>query len=403
MSKPGPVDGDGNYGKLAQALANAKNDPNTVLILFTPGLTRNGPVAQYTAMLSPYLNSPDTVAEFAAQRAMGEMLCWTQRDPAAFAHFDKAIAVMEAAYGRCKPCYRDSLDNIYRLRMEACQSLGLPDEAKKTALAGAKHFMTVGRFGDFSNPIDWLYQYCVAQALGPGQEKTALEICNVYIAAAKANWQRYDGWPLVSAKREELSARLANKPVPDMSGLHLIAPVESLLDGRYDGLKGMRMTAAAGKLWFVPLSVYGNRYCMMFDPVRGQVSKLAKHMPNQAQAVAATSDTVFFGGYRGLLKFDTNGNLLKCYDGKKTSFPGSGVVDLCSGAGKIYFSFLGSPQPGIAALDPATDSISVLAPSSRDAKWEQEPVWSVRGSNGMRSLRVFMRAVTSNTTITSRS
>ena len=161
-----PEDEHKKFGELERALANAEKDPNAVLILFPPGLTRNGPVETYTALLAPYLDSPDPVAQFVAQRAMGEMLCWVQKDPAGLEHLDRAIAVAEAAYQRGKDEHRVSVDAIYRLKIDACGLFDRPEEAKKTAVAGGKHFMEVGRFFDWHSVVDFIYRYCVTKALG---------------------------------------------------------------------------------------------------------------------------------------------------------------------------------------------------------------------------------------------
>ena len=48
-------------------------------------------------------------------------------------------------------------------------------------------------------------------------------------------------------------------------------------------------------------------------------------------------------------------------------------MDVCEGGGKVYISYGG----GIAVLDPATDKVSVLAPSNREVKRGAEP----RGGN----------------------
>ena len=136
----------------------------------------------------------------------------------------------------------------------------------------------------------------------------------------------------------------------------------------------MRMAATEGKLWCVP-GRSGNGDALFYDPDRNEVSRL---LNNEACSVAATRDAVFFGGRKGLYEFDTNGKLLKHYEGKDASLPGDYIFDACAGAGKIYFSFLGSPQPGVAVLDPASDGVTVLAPSSRDAKREDEPIAAVR-------------------------
>ena len=99
--------------------------------------------------------------------------------------------------------HRYSLDDIYRLRIEACEILGLPEEAKKTALAGVKHFMD-DRSSPIRQSIGWLYRYCVTEVLGPGQEKQALAICDAYAAAARKRIELFDDWLQISAKREAL-------------------------------------------------------------------------------------------------------------------------------------------------------------------------------------------------------
>jgi hypothetical protein len=85
------------------------------------------------------------------------------------------------------------------------------------------------------------------------------------------------------------------------------------------------------------------------------------------------NDTVFFGGDCGLYKLDTNGKLLKRYDPNHAPMPGGAIYDVCQGDGKIYFVFQGSPHRGVAVLDPKSERIAVLAPSSRDASPQSEP------------------------------
>ncbi len=372
QTKPVRTTDDGHYTELERALSNAEKDPNAVLILFPPKLTRNGPVKQYTTLLNKYVDSPDPVVQFVVHRALGELLCWQQRAPTALEHFDKAIAAMEAAYKRCKDVHRDSLNDIYRLRIEACQFLGQAEEAKKTALAGAKHFMEIGRFGDFDNPIGRLYRYCVTEALGEGEEKQALAICNTYYAFAKEHSERYGDWPQISAKREELLAKLAGKAVPGMDGLQRINGT-SWVDGT--DLMWMRMAATEEKLWLV-VGKWGAGNTMSCS----HYSNEAEHLPvvrDVASCVAATQDAVFFGGGKGLYKLDTNGKLLKHYDRNDPSFPGYSVSAICEGRGKVFFAFRGSPHTGVAVLDLATDNISVLAPSSREATQETEPITGI--------------------------
>ena len=179
---------------------------------------------------------------------------------------------METAYGRCKEDHRESLNRIYQLRIEACQLLNLPEEAKKTALAGAKHFQEIGRF---DRSVAWLYDYCVTKVLGQGQEQEALGLCDAYMASLR-DWQPYyDQWFHLSAKREELLARLAGKPVPDMSGLRFVNGTKA------NGLKWTRMAATDGTLWFMSHQCYGDCQPAMMHR-RGQDG--ASELPGTAES-----------------------------------------------------------------------------------------------------------------------
>ena len=72
------------------------------------------------------------------------------------------------------------LDDIYRLKIIACEHCRRPEEAKKTALAGTRRFMEAG---PCNGSAAWLYHYCVTQVLGPGQEKEASSAsCDAFIA-----------------------------------------------------------------------------------------------------------------------------------------------------------------------------------------------------------------------------
>ncbi len=357
--------GDPDFAELERALSNAEKDPNAVLILFPPRLTRKGPAKEYSKLLNRYLDSPNPVVQFAVHRALGELLCWQEGDPAALPHFDAAIAALEAAYQRCQSVHRNSLNDIYWLRIEASELLGRPEEAKKTALAGVKHFMAIPPSRDFDNRIGWLYRYCVTEVLGKGQEQQALDICNTYCACAKRYWECND-WPRISAKREELLAKLAGKPLPDTSNLRFIAGTAAYNNA---DLRSIRMAATDGKVWLVSAQFStGSAMLWRHD------SDAAKPLSFGASSVAVGKGAIFFGSGNGLYKLDTNGKLLKHFDQNDLSLPGYGIIDVCEGGGKLYFAFRGSPLKGIAVLDPATEKITILAPSGREATRETEPV-----------------------------
>ncbi len=355
---------DGYRAKLELALSRTSVDPDAVLILCPPGLTRNRPAKPYRELLERYIGSGDPVVQFVVHRALGELLCWHERDRAGLQHFDKAIAAMEAAWARCKDGHRDSLTGIYQMKIEACRFLGDDEEAGRTALAGAKHFQAVRRF---DRSVARLYDYCVTKVLSPGQEKLSLAICDAYMASLKSGQRCYDEWFHLSAKREELLARLAGKPVPGIASLRFIKGT------KWVGLTQTRMAATKRKLWFTSSECIGGlELAMVYEYGRDEASFLRE--PGRVGCVAASNDFVYFGGLQGLCKVAADGTLVKKYNRDKASFPGYVVKNVCEGGGRIYFAFLGSSQGGIAVLDPVTDKISVLAPSSHEATGDTEPV-----------------------------
>lgn len=347
-----------------RVIQNAAKDPDSVLLTFSqlPG-TKKLPLEQAAAFLTPYVDSPDPVVEFVARKVLGQWFCRDRNDTAGLGHFDKAIEVLDKAYPRCRRGYSLFLSNIYQLRIEACQRFGRSEEAKKTALDGARHFMKRECFDD---SVAWLYHYCVTEALGAGQEREALAICDAYLAAFKTNyWMGRNPRPFVAAKREELLARRANKPAPDTDSLRLIKGTEG------KNLR-LRMAATDGKLWLVSgnSTLFGQ--ALLYRENADSVSMLPD-VPHSVGSVTAMDDAVFFGGYSGLYKLDTNGKLLKHYDQNQASMPGGQIYDVCEGGGKLYFVFQGSPYQGIAVLDPTSDKIAVLAPSRPDASRQAEP------------------------------
>lgn len=160
-------------------------------------------------------------------------------------------------------------------------------------------------------------------------------------------------------------ARLANKSVPGADGLRLVKGTEGT------NLR-LRIAATEGKLWLVSGdgTLFGK--ALLHRENADRVSMLPD-VPHSVGSVTATGESVFFGGYQGLDKLDTNGKLLKHYDQKQASMPGARIDDVCEGGGKIYFIFQGSPYQGVAVLDPTADKISVLAPSRHDASHQAEP------------------------------
>lgn len=364
---------DANQASWKRALDNAGKEPDGVLLAFHERLVRKALLDQDAAFLGQYLESPDPVVQFIVHATLGELLCRAKKDPAGLAHFDKAIEVLAKAAARCNPGYSQLLNSVYRLRVEACQLLGRPEEAKQSALKGTRRFMESASFDD---SIAWLYHYCVMNVLEAGQETEALAICDAYLAAVeKKDHVGRDFWPGIAAKREELLTRLAQKPVPGLGDLQLLKGTE--LAASTDGpTPSIRMAATKGKLWLVSSGGGISGRAQLYDYAQDTVSRLP-NVPYGVGCIAATTDCVCIGGPTGLYLLDTNGTLRKHYDQKNAAMPADRILDVCEGGGKFYFSFQGSPHQGVAVLDPASGAVSVLAPSRREAKQDAEPLVNV--------------------------
>ena len=320
------------------------------------------------ALLTQYLDSPVPMVRFVAHKTLGQLLCQGKKDPVGLEHFDKAIELLgQVSKGTH---YSHMVNEVYRQRVEACELLGRPEEARRTALSGARRLLAAPQL-DIA--IAWLDHYCVTNALGPGQEKEALVICDAYLAAAaKKDYVDREHWPGIAAKREEILARLSDKPVPDLGDLQLLSGTE-VPQTRTAYPMRKYMAATAGKLWLAGRNLGLRESSLMYDCVQEKMSPLLK-TPYRVNSVAATTDCVFFGTDMGLYKLDTNGTLLKHYDRENGTLPGRRIIDVCEGGGRIYFGFGGSPSGGVAVLDPASDTVSVLAPSSRDVNRREEPL-----------------------------
>jgi len=330
-------------------------------------------------MLNGNSNSPDTVLEIAAkytasgnplvrfyfELATAEVLLRNKKDPAALEHFDRAIAAHEGAFAACKYNHL-AVDDIYRRKIVACEVLNKPELLRQTALQGARHFMSVGRF---NQSVQGIYVLCATKVLvGKGDETEALAICNEYLAAAERNpsMQNDDG-PRIIERREELSAKIGGASVPGLGGLRLASGTKAF------NLRAPRVAAAGGRVWLAWQAWQSGGPALVYSPDLDATRKLPD-LPVTMRSVAAMNDAVFFGGLSGLYRLDTGGKLIRHYSRKDGSLPADHIVDLCQGGGKIYLCFRGADQYGVAMLDPATDRVSVLAPSSREANLAAEPI-----------------------------
>lgn len=367
---PVPKAGSGSDATMASwecAVQNAEKDPDSVLLAFGKGRGQIGLSEQGFALLTEYLDSPVPVVQFVAHKTLGGLLCQEKKDPAGLEHFDKAIALLERASEGTH--YSTILNDVYQRRIEACEHMGRPEEARQTALAGVRRFLATGQF---DMAIAWLDHYCVTKVLGAGEEKEALAVCDAYLAAAaKKDYVDRHYWPGIAARREEILTSLSGKRVPGLGDLRLLTGTEMTQTSKAYPMRKY-MAATDGKLWLAGGNLGLSHSALMYDHVQDKASPLLE-IPYRVNSVAATTDCVFFGTDAGLYEFDTKGTLLKHYNEVDGMLPGDRITDVCEGGGRIYFGFHGSPSGGVAVLDPASDTVSVLAPSSRDVKRQDEP------------------------------
>ncbi len=351
------------------AVRDVRDDPDRISAMVFTMLNRDGePPEKMLEIAAKYTGSDNPLVRFYFELATAEILYRQKKDPAALEHFDRAIAVHEAAFAAC--AYNSlAVDDIYRYKISACEFLNKPELLRRTALEGARHFMAVGRF---NQSVQWLYLHCATKILTrEGDEKEALAVCDTYLDASERDPSLQNEYgPRIVERREELLARLAGTPLPDMGGLRLAKGTQAT------NLKASRMAATDGKLWLAWQHWQSGGPALMYRPDLDETRKLTD-LPATVRSVATVKDAVFFGGKNGLYKLDTNGRLLKHYSRKDGTLPADHVVDLCEGDGKIYLCYRDSDQYGVATLDPATNKVSVMAPSSREAKLEAEPVYGV--------------------------
>ena len=65
---------------------------------------------------------------------------------------------------------------------------------------------------------------------------------------------------------------------------------------------------------------------------------------------------------------------MRRYRKSRGGLPSDHIVDLCAGGNKLYMSFRESDRYGVAAADPASGAVAILAPTSRRATFSTEPV-----------------------------
>jgi len=360
--------------ELDRAAADVEKDPAAALSGFGGLIDRASEKPdEMIRAIARFCDSPNPLLRFAAERTTAEILMRYKKDPSALDHYDRAIAVSEDARGafkrgRLDGVHTNFLDDIYRSKIVACQVFKQAEAERRTALDGARRFMALGRY---SYSIAWLYSYCVTKVLREGEEKEALAICNTYLSAADQNpYEQNDHGARILDAKLKLEARVAGTRLPGFEAMALVKGTE------VTNLHAPRMAVAGGKLWLAWQPWQSGGPALVYQPGSASAQRLAA-LPDNMRSVAAVGDRVFFGGYGGLFQLDTSGKIVKSYSKKGSQLPADALVDLCAGGGKLYMSFRESDRYGVAVLDPATDAVSVLAPTVREARLTSEPVYDV--------------------------
>ncbi len=356
------------FPDLSKAAAQAEKDPIAALRCFGQWRDRaREKPDEVVRALAPFCDAPSPLVRFAAERATADTLTGHKKDPAALEHYDRAIALLEkarAALGTGVDAFHqsESFDYIYREKQVASEFLGKPDAARQAVLDGARHLAALGRFGHASA---WLYFDCDTQVLRAGEEKEGLEICRAYLDGADRNpYAQNDHGARMLELKVTFEARLAGTRLPDFEAMRRVKGTEG------NGLRSPRMAVAGGKLW---LAAQSGGPALVFDPGSESAQRLGL-LSDKVHSVAAVGQRIFFGGYGGIQQLDTAGRLVKAYSKKENQLPADWIVDLCAGGGKLYLSFQDFERYGVAVLDPATDTLSVLAPTARETRLTSEPV-----------------------------
>jgi len=320
-----------------------------------------------------YVKSKNPLVRFMAEWTTAEFLYNEKKDPSALIHFDRAIEVHDGAVAVLpkNSGWLITIDDIYRYKICACQVFGQNNLVRETALRGAEYFMRVSRF---NHAIDWLLYYCVMEVLDEKEAKQGLVICDAYLKAMNRNRlaQAYH-YPAIIEAREKFKAIIAGTPIPNFAEMNLVKGTEKK-GIPASNRSNARMAAAGGKIWLVwEQFVQHHGPAVVYVPGSESANEL-KHLPRM-RTVAAVGERVFIGGRDGLYEIDTNGKIVKHYQKENDGIPSNHIVDLCVGENQLYMSFRESDRYGVAALDLISGSIKVLAPTSREATLQSEPVY----------------------------
>jgi tetratricopeptide (TPR) repeat protein len=360
--------------EIDKAVHDVDKDPSLVLTFFIKLQNNYGDSPDVAINCArKYTDSDSSIVRFCAEWTIADMLYRYKKDPSALLHFDRAIEAHDGAYtamAKCSAAHYGTIDDIYRYKISACNLLNKPNIARETVLSGVKYFTDADRF---NHAIDWLYFYCLTEVLTDHDAEQGVAICDTYLKVQNRDGERHQDHyrsAVIEAKKK-FTAIVAGTSQPDFSRMTLIEGTEMLW------VRGPKMTGAGGKVWLSWGVMPHEGRALVYSPGKKSVQSV-KGVQGKVASVAAIGKEVFFGGVGGIYKVNLAGELVKHYQKGLNEIPSNHIVDLCTGAGKLYMSFRESDRYGVAVLDPASNDAMVLAPTSREATLQTEPVYDVK-------------------------
>ncbi len=363
------------FDQVGSVVQTTAGDPSQILSLFSRVRTKYDEFPdRVMSVLERGTQAENEWVRFCAEWQMAEVLCYSKGSRLGLLHYDRAIEAGQIA-SRDLPegsnC-RQVAEDICFYKINAALRLGDKDSARQTALDGARHFIDSGLF---NSSADRVLTYCVTEALDGSEAERGLSLCNAYLTLHEQHKNRNaPNIVAVIAAREQFRAILSHTPMPDFSSMHLVKGSE--IEGVPPNNKIVfRMAVSRDKIfWTWRQSVQGYGPALVYSPAENRVREI---LHDRVSAVASCGERVFCGGPEGLFELGSAMEIVQTWQKQDGAIPCGYITDLCEGDGRIYMIFREPNHYGVAVLDPTSERVSVLAPTSRDASPSKEPVWDI--------------------------
>ncbi len=328
--------------------------------------------------------SPEKVLAFAEKEALSENpyvrffaeyvaadVYLRKKDSRAVEHFTRALEIRDEAMAaalRCKDRgFLSYIDATYRDAYGACILFKMQDRAKTILEGGMRAFLEGG-------PWDRRPGYCAPLLADiyarEGDVEKGMRLCDEVVRRYPLDRQLHGRARLIEL-RERFRALSAGGALPDFGRLH-----------RIGGQKGKysfpRLAKAGGKIWVVLSRWYGGGRAFYYAAGESALTPL-EQVGEKAFCVAAAGERICFGTVReGLYVLDPSGRLIAHLSKERGEIPSDHIIAMASTHLRrrsfIYVGFRESDRFGVARFDPPSLKTTVLAPSSRDVSFYDEPV-----------------------------